>query len=179
MDRIPPRWGRLTVLALGAVLLSWSVTACSSSPPERAYTVPDSLCGTKVSSGSLKPLLPTGKKISAQPTSAVNVERCRLQVDGETAFSSSVEKRSSDVSAQDAAKSALGVEPTDSVADNGRFVYAKTGAVGRVECSASAEAGRSLWVTARTTHPAGEKDMLAFIRAYADTVAGTDACAKL
>ncbi|MEV3861044.1 hypothetical protein AB0J38_42885 [Streptomyces sp. NPDC050095] len=179
MHGSPHRRSRLTAIALGAALLAVSATACSSSSPEREYAVPDNLCGAKVPTSSLEPLLPTGKKLSAQPTSAVDVDRCRLQVDGETAFSSSVEKRASDISAQDVAKSAMGVEPTDSVADDGRFVYAKTGAVGKVKCPGSSGAERSLWVTARTTHPAEAKDMLAFIRAYADGVAGTDACSKL
>lgn len=166
----------MTAAALGAALLTASIAACSSPSPEREYAVPNSLCGTKVPTASLEPLLPPGKKIAAQPTSAVDIERCRLQVDGETAFSSSVEKRATDVSAQDVAKSALSVEPTDSATDDGRFIYSKTGAVGRLECPASARPDGSWWVTARTTHTVTAKDMLSFVRDYATAAAKTDTC---
>lgn len=171
---IPRGRGRLTVVALGATLLT---TACSSPSPELEYAVPSSLCGTKVTSTSLEPLLPPGKEISEEPTAAVGVERCRLQVDGKTVFSSSVEKRAADVSAQDVAESAVGVEPTDSATGDGRFIYSKTGAVGRVECPASGQSDASWWVTARTTDTVAAKDMLTFVKHYASAAAKTDACA--
>ncbi|WP_428954383.1 hypothetical protein [Streptomyces sp. cg35] len=127
----------------------------------------------------LEPLLSPGKKVSAQPTSAVGAERCRLEADGEVVFSSSVETRAGDVSARDVAESAIGVEPTDSATSNGRFLYAKTGAVGRVQCPSSAKSDRSLWVTARTTHTTTAKDMLAFTQDYATGAADTHSCAEL
>ncbi|MFI6873136.1 hypothetical protein ACIBL6_06840 [Streptomyces sp. NPDC050400] len=164
--------------ALGTALLITSVGACSSPVPEREYAVPNNLCGAQVSKTSLEPILPPGKKISEQPTSGVGVDRCRLQVDGEVVFSSSVETRAEDASAHDVAQSAIGVEPSDFATDNGRFIYAKTGAVGRVQCPPSPETEASLWVTARTTHPASAKDMLALIKDYAKGTAETNACAE-
>ncbi|MFE1952954.1 hypothetical protein ACFW9D_21100 [Streptomyces sp. NPDC059524] len=172
---------RAAALVVGAALLGASTVGCSSSEPERAYAVPADLCGTPVSGSALTPLLPAGEKAAQEPSEAVGVRRCRLTVDGEVALSTSVEKRAADVSAQDVAQSAQGVDPTDAAADSGRYVYGKTGAVGRVECpaSSSGKADRSIWVTARVARKAGPEDLLAFVKAYAASVARTDACAKL
>ncbi|MGW6401033.1 hypothetical protein [Streptomyces sp. NPDC055134] len=163
---------------LGAVLLVASVAGCSSSAPERAYPTPKELCGTKVSAGSLEPLLPAGKKIAVRPTSAVGVKRCRLEVDGEVVFSSSVEKLGGGTSARDVATSALGVNPNDTGADGGRFIYSKTGAVGRVECPKPAGADSSFWVTARVADDSDPADMLRFIKEYAAAAAGSGACTE-
>ncbi|MET7516266.1 hypothetical protein ABZS88_22840 [Streptomyces sp. NPDC005480] len=164
--------------ALGAALLVASVAGCSSSEPERAYATPKDLCGTKVSAGSLEPLLAPGKKIAVRPTSAVGVKRCRFEVDGKVVFSTSVEKRGADTSARDVATSAIGVNPNDTGADGGRFIYSKTGAVGRVECPKSAGADSSLWVTARTTHPATATDMVKLVKEYANSVARNGGCGE-
>ncbi|MHB9858682.1 hypothetical protein [Streptomyces sp. YIM S03343] len=164
------------VVVLGAAVLLGLLTSCSSSSSSREYAVPKDLCGTKISSSLLEPLLPPGKKISAQPTSAVGVERCRLVVDGDMAFSSSVEQRGTRVSARDMAESAYGVAPGDASANGGRFIYSVTGAVGLVECPDHASADHSVWVTARTTRASEASDMRKFIEQYAAAVAETDAC---
>jgi hypothetical protein len=164
--------------ALGAALLVASVAGCSSSAPAREYATPKELCGTKVSAGSLEPLLPPGKKIAARPTSAVGVKRCRLEVDGKVVFSTSVEKRGADTSARDVATSAIGVNPNDTGADGGRFIYSKTGAVGRVECPKSTDADGSFWVTARVLDDADPADMHRFVKEYATAAAGSGACAE-
>ncbi|MGX1675714.1 hypothetical protein [Streptomyces sp. NPDC055400] len=163
---------------LGAALLVASAVGCSSSATERGYATPKELCGTKVSAGSLQPLLPPGKKISAQPASAVGVKRCRLEVDGKVVFSSSVEKLGGDTSARDVATSALGVNPNDTGAGGGRFIYSKTGAVGRVECTKPAGADSSFWVTARVSDHADAADMLRFIKEYANSVARNGGCGE-
>ncbi|MDV9172243.1 hypothetical protein R6V09_19285 [Streptomyces sp. W16] len=129
-----------------------------------------------MSSVALEPVLPPGKKISAQPTSAVGVRRCRLQVDGETVFSISTEKRAADASARDVALSALGVDPGDASADDGQLIYSKTGAVGKVKCPASASSDSSLWVTARASHASAATDMRRLVEQYSATVAKSDAC---
>ncbi|WP_326773847.1 hypothetical protein [Streptomyces sp. NBC_01445] len=164
--------------ALGAASLVASVAGCSSSAPEREYATPKELCGIKVSAGSLEPLLPPGKKIAVEPTAAVGVKRCRLEVDGKVVFSTSVEKRGADTSARDVATSAIGVNPNDPSADNGRFIYSKTGAVGRVECSKSAGADSSFWVTARVSDDADPADMHRFVKEYATAAAGSGSCAE-
>ncbi|MZD03530.1 hypothetical protein GTW43_00305 [Streptomyces sp. SID5785] len=186
MHRFPYGVGRSAALVIGAALLGVSAVGCSSSEPKRAYAVPADLCGTKVPGSALTPLLPPGKKAVQEPSAAVGVQRCRLKVDGEVALSTSVEKRAADVSAQDVAQSAEGVEPTDTASGDGQYVYGKSGAVGRVACPSSSgkadsgKADRSIWVTARVSEAADDaKDLLGFVKAYAEATAGTDACTKL
>ncbi|MFE6960740.1 hypothetical protein [Streptomyces sp. NPDC057696] len=179
MQGLPHGRARSAWVALGAALLVTSVSACSSSAPEREYATPKELCGsTKVSAASLEPLLPPGKKIAVEPTSAVGVKRCRLEVDGTVVFSTSVEKRGADTSARDVATSASGVDPNDASADNGRFIYSKTGAVGQVECPKSAGTDSSFWATARVSDTADPADMHRFIKEYATAAAGSGACAE-
>ncbi|MCX5086530.1 hypothetical protein ACWCRC_28095 [Streptomyces sp. NPDC001940] len=174
---IKARWA--CAAALSAALLVASASACASPAPEHAYATPEDLCGTKVSAASLEPLLPPGKTIAARPASAVGVERCRLLVDGKVVFSSSVEKRAAGASAPDVAESAIGVGPTDTRTGtgDGRFIYSKAGAVGRVECSGRPDS--SLWVTARTTRPATAADMLKLVKEYANSAAGSGVCDEL
>lgn len=178
MQQLQSAGARLASAALAAALLVASASACSSPAPERAYATPKELCGTKVSAAFLEPLLPPGKKISAQPRSSVGTKRCYLLVDGAAAFSSSVELRGAGVSARDVAASAIGIEPTDTGAGGGRFIYSRTGAVGRVECSGSARRDSSLWVTVRTAHPSAAADMLKLVNEYANSVAQGGGCGR-
>ena len=104
------------------MLLVVVTASCTSSSPTREHALPKDRCGTKISSAALEPVVPPGKKTSAQPTSAVGVQRCQLQVDGETVLSVSTEKRAAGASARDVAMSAIGVEPTDASADNGQVI---------------------------------------------------------
>ena len=167
---------RRAVFAFGAALLVAVSAACSSPSPTREYALPKDLCGAQIPSATLEPVLPPGKKISAQPTSAVGVQRCRLQVDGKTVFSISTEKRAAGASARDVAMIALGVDPDDASADSGQLIYSKTGTVDKVECPASASSDSSLWVTARASHTSAASDMRRLVEQYAATVAKTDAC---
>ncbi|MFF5028268.1 hypothetical protein ACFY2J_29235 [Streptomyces collinus] len=167
---------RSAVSLLGAALLAGLATSCSSSSATQEYAVPGDVCGTEVTRDLLAPLLPAGKKISARPTSAVGTERCRLLVDGEIAFSSSVEKRAANTTASDVASSAYGVDPTDTSADRGRVIYSTTGAVGLVNCPASASAESTLWATVRTSHEVKASAMRAFIEGYAAALSQSDAC---
>ena len=167
---------RHVAVALGAALLLVVSASCSSPSPKREYALPKDLCGTQISSATLEPVLPPGQKISAQPTSAVGVQRCRLQVDGKTVLSVSTEKRAAGASARDVAMTALGVDPSDTGADNRQLIYSKTGAVNKVECPASASSDSSLWVTARASHASASSDMRRLVEQYAATIAKTDAC---
>ncbi|GAA3842134.1 hypothetical protein GCM10022206_95180 [Streptomyces chiangmaiensis] len=176
MQEILRGGARHAAVIFGAVLMAAAVASCSSPPPTREYAIPKDLCGTEISSTLLEPLLPPGKEIVIRSTSAVDVQRCRLQIDGEVAFSSSVERRGADVSARDVAMSAIGVGPSDTSTDNGRFIYSKTGAVGRIECKSSENSDSSLWVTARTSHASDASDMRQFIEQFAEAVGKTGAC---
>ncbi|MFF8729832.1 hypothetical protein ACF073_25565 [Streptomyces sp. NPDC015171] len=166
---------RSALSALGAALLIGLLASCSSPSPTREYTVPGDVCGIKVSGSLLEPLLPAGKKISAAPTSAVGVKRCRLVVDERVAFSSSVEVHDATITARDVAMSAAGVEPTDTSADGGYVIYSRTGAVGLVKCPATS-AKTSVWATVRTQHTVNASAMRHFIEAYANALSRNGAC---
>ncbi|MBL1108062.1 hypothetical protein JK361_26315 [Streptomyces sp. 5-8] len=170
---------RSAVSLLGAALLVGLTASCSSPAPAREYAVPGDVCGTDVARSVLEPLLPAGQKISAEASSAVGVERCRISVDGEIVFSSAVEKHDANTTANDVASSAHGVDPADASANGGHVVYSKTGAVGLVECPASTSADSSLWATVRTSHEVKASAMRAFVEGYAAAVAESDACRDL
>ncbi|MFG2605092.1 hypothetical protein ACGFT2_16335 [Streptomyces sp. NPDC048514] len=168
---------RSTACLLGAALLVGLTASCSSSPT-RAYAVPGDVCGTKVTKAVLEPLLPPGKEISARPTSAVGVKRCRLVVDEKIVFSSSVEKHGAGTTARDVALSAYGVEPNDASADGGYVVYSRTGAVGLVKCPARSSEN-SVWATVRTERGVEQSDMRRYIEAYAKALSESGGCRSL
>ncbi|MFJ7130759.1 hypothetical protein [Streptomyces sp. NPDC098101] len=151
--------------------------SCSS--PAREYAVPAELCGVGVPASVLEPVLPPGKEISAHPTDpeGTGIARCRLHVDGKSVFSASVERWEKDASARDVAGPAQSVGPGDARSEDGRFVYSAAGAVGRVDCRAADDAGRSVWATVRTTRDGttGEQ-MKDLVTAYADAVGASGAC---
>ncbi|GAA2770366.1 hypothetical protein GCM10010521_54210 [Streptomyces rameus] len=169
---------RSAACLLGTALLVGLTTSCSSSSTARAYAVPDDVCGTKVTKSVLEPLLPEGQTISAQPTSAIGVKRCRFVVDEKIVFSSSTERHGADTTARDVASSAYGVEPTDTPADGGYVIYSRTGAVSLVKCPAGSS-DSSVWATVRTEHDVKASDMRRFIEAYATAVAKGGACRSL
>ncbi|WP_181792883.1 hypothetical protein [Streptomyces sp. WELS2] len=179
MHNISGRGVRSVVALLGAGLLFALTTSCSSSSPTREYAVPSNVCGTRMAPSLLEPLLPPGEKVGAQPTSSVNVKRCRILVDGKVAFSSSIEKRDANTSVGDVASSAYGVEPTDTRADGDHTIYSKTGAVSLVECPGSASANSTVWATVRITHNVKASSMHDFIKEYATAVGRGDACRAL
>ncbi|MGW2080574.1 hypothetical protein ACWCOW_27155 [Streptomyces sp. NPDC001939] len=179
MRVLPHRQSPWGVALLGYTLIFGLLAACSSPAPKRQYALPKSLCGIKISGAALEPVLPPGKKISAQSTSAVGTSRCRLQVDGKIIFSSSIEQRDIDATARDVAVFAFGVNPDDASTANGRFIYSKTGAVGRVECPNSTAAEANLWVTARVPDASSASDMRHFIEEYAAATAKSGACHRL
>ncbi|MFI0190015.1 hypothetical protein ACH4PW_21000 [Streptomyces sp. NPDC017082] len=178
MRKISGSGVRSVVSLLGAGLLVGLATSCSSSSATREYAVPDDVCGIRVAGPLLEPLLPAGKKITAEPTSAVGTQRCRLLVDGKVVFSSSLEKRGVDTTAGDVAASAYGVNPTDAGTNGGDVIYSKTGAVGRVECPNSASANNTVWATARTSHSVKASAMRSFIEGYR-AAAAKSACRTL
>ncbi|MFF9674795.1 hypothetical protein ACF1GS_24350 [Streptomyces eurythermus] len=179
MHNISGRGVRSVVALLGAGLLVGLTTSCSSPSPTREYAVPSDVCGTHVARSLLEPLLPPGEKVSAQPTSSVGVERCRMLVDGKVVLSTSIEKHDANTSVGDVASSAYGVEPTDTRADGGRTIYSKTGAVSLVECPGSASANSTLWATVRTSHDVKASSMRDFIKGYATALGKSDACRAL
>ncbi|MES9806196.1 MULTISPECIES: hypothetical protein [Streptomyces] len=156
------------------------VVSCSS--PAREYAVPTDLCGVEVPSSVLEPVLPPGREISAHPTDpeSTGIVRCRLHVDGKSVFSASIERWEKDTSARDVAGPAQSVGPGDAQSEGARFVYSATGAVGRVDCRAANDAGRSVWATVRTTRDGTTAEQMKdLITAYADSAAASGECSKV
>lgn len=173
----PRRLARLLGAGVGTGTVLVPAVSCSS--PVREYAVPSELCGVGVPASVLEPVLPPGKEISAHPTDpqGTGIARCRLHVDGESVFSAGVERWKKDASARDVAGPAQSVAPGDARSEDGRFVHSASGAVGRVDCRAADEAGRSVWATVRTTRggTTGEQ-MKDLVTAYADAVGASGAC---
>ncbi|WP_432126641.1 hypothetical protein [Streptomyces sp. bgisy082] len=163
---------------MGALL----VLTASCSSPAREYAVPVELCGVGVPASVLEPVLPPGKEISAHPTDpeGTGIARCRLHVDGKSVFSASVERWEKDASARDVIGPAQSVGPGDARSEDGRFVYSAADAVGRVDCRAADDAGRSVWATVRTTRDgATGEQMRDLITAYAGSVAASGGYRKI
>jgi hypothetical protein len=179
MRKIAGLGARSVVSLLGVGSLVGLTASCSSPSPAHEYAVPSNVCGTHVARTLLEPLLPAGEQIGTRPTSTVGVKRCRLVVDGKVIFSSSLEKRDANTTADDVASSAHGVDPTDSRAEEGHVIYSTTGAVGLVRCPDSASALSTVWATVRTSHAVKAAAMRAFIEGYVSAAAKSDACRTL
>ncbi|MFI9117806.1 hypothetical protein ACIGW0_00095 [Streptomyces bikiniensis] len=179
--RTPPRHlVRLLGAGVGAGAVLALTVSCAS--PAREYAVPTDLCGVGVPASVLEPVLPPGKEISAHPTDpeGTGIARCRLHVDGESVFSASIERWEEGTSARDVAGPAQSVGPGDTQSADARFVYSATGAVGRVDCRAADDAGRSVWATVRTTRDGTTAEQMKnLITAYADSAAASGGCGKV
>jgi hypothetical protein len=107
-------------------------------------------------------------------------KRCRLHVDDESTLSASIEPWERNASAQDVARVALAVDPSDTQSKDRRFIYSKTGAVGRVNCPTTSSSNQFLWATVRVTHDeATAGEMRELIAAYADAVAASSECGEM
>ncbi|MFI1221117.1 MULTISPECIES: hypothetical protein [unclassified Streptomyces] len=80
--------GRVASLS-AAVALAATLSACSGDePPEKAYTVPTSLCGITVDPALVKAALPGGDSLTSATTKPNGgTVRCNLSVDGKEALS--------------------------------------------------------------------------------------------
>lgn len=178
---IPSAPSHLTrTLAAGVGLAATLTFTASCSSPAREYAVPTDLCGVKIVAAVLEPVLPPGKEASLHPTAAGGNKRCRLHVDGKAVLSASIEPWEKDTSAQDVARGALAVGPLDTPSKDHRYIYSKTGAVGRVNCPIPQNSNRSVWATVRVTHnDATNTDMKSLITAYTDAVAASGECSEV
>lgn len=168
------------MLTVGASFAAVVTVTVSCSSPVREYKVPTALCGVKIAPAVLEPVLPPGNEVTLHPTDVGGNKRCRLHVDGASVLSASIERWEQDTSTQDVASGALAVDPLDNQSKDRRFIYSKTGAVGRVNCPDPQTSDGSLWATVRVTHDdATEADMKSLITAYADSVAASGECSKM
>ncbi|GGR45919.1 hypothetical protein GCM10010497_56640 [Streptomyces cinereoruber] len=123
--------------ALTILALMITVSGCSQSEePERAFKVPDSLCGTPVPPDLLSPLLPAGGEkleMKAAPRAAASASSCHLTVDGSAVLSSFWEWRIETDLAK-VARSNPYVNLGTHKGKDGTYVYADKGGVSHVTC---------------------------------------------
>lgn len=166
---------RFTCAFLSTIAVLAALAACSSEK-ERAYALPEELCGAAVDPATLAPLLPGGDKIGERKNPGSYAERCRVDVDGKSAMSTGSLWENADTTPRRAATVELGVSPADTP-EGDDIIHGRTGAVARVECPA-AEKGDVMYVSMRLVdREVEEKDTLAFIRSYAKGIRQTERCA--
>lgn len=160
---------------LPAVSVLVALTACSSQE-ERAYSLPENLCGAPIAPATLEPLLPGGDKLRQRDDALGDAKWCRLDIDSKSAMSTGATWYNADTKPRRAAMVELGVSPADTpVGDD--IIHGRTGAVARVECPAAKE-GDVMYVSMRLVDREVEKkDTLAFIRSYAKGIRQTERCA--
>ncbi|WP_448317948.1 hypothetical protein [Streptomyces sp. CO7] len=91
--RFPSAVRALSTAGLATAVAAGLLSGCSSEP-ERAYSTPGSLCGTKVPADALEPFLPAGEQAAVKEDRPSDGEaRCSVRVDGEQVFVASLEWR--------------------------------------------------------------------------------------
>ncbi len=177
----PARRGSTRAL-LPAVAILVALTGCSSKK-ERAYALPDKLCGTPVAPATLAPLLPAGDKLTQGKNPGSEEERCSVHVDGKSAMYTGALWEGVDDTPRRVARWEQGVDPLDTPEGND-IIHGPTGAVARVAGCPAAKKGDVMYVSMRLVEGEGvklrevdEKYTLAFIRSYAKGIRQTERCA--
>ncbi|WP_406106295.1 hypothetical protein OG698_28340 [Streptomyces sp. NBC_01003] len=150
---------------LPAVFVTAAITVAGcSGEKEKEYTLPSSLCGIPTGKGDWSSFLPAGKEVTVQqatPNGGTN--RCRVSVDGKVALvSSRIWAGQKDSVAQMANSNAKTDDGT--LTDDSRYMYSRTGAVGRIEGCAD------------PIHP--EQALFSVIQVFASDVDGDAAAMK-
>ncbi|WKX13082.1 hypothetical protein [Streptomyces sp. NL15-2K] len=105
-----------------------------------------------MSSSSLEPLLPPGKKISPLKSGPTGFTRCRLMVDGRVAVTSIIEQWESGSTLRNLAYSTYGLR-SDSVKKEGsRYIISDSTAVGHASCSKQEKKGHEIFTMIRKEH---------------------------
>ncbi|MEU6627121.1 hypothetical protein ABZ905_02390 [Streptomyces parvus] len=157
-----------------AVALVGTLSACSGDePPEKAYTVPASLCGISVDPALVKAALPGGDSLSAA-TEKPNggTVRCNLSVDGKQALSLA---QAWWTEGQTTATVSQGYSDTDdgTMSEDLRFVHTGKAGVGKTvsSCKVSSQPEQDLYTVVQTRDTgiddpeAIEKLLLAYTKA--------------
>ncbi|MGW6360345.1 hypothetical protein ACWFR5_35580 [Streptomyces sp. NPDC055092] len=151
------------ILAAIVATASIAMAGCSGEKGKE-YALPSSLCGIPTGKEDWSSFLPAGKKISVQqvtPNGGTN--RCQVSVDGKVALvASRIWAGQKDTVAQMANSNARTDDGT--LTDDSRYVYSRTGAVGRTEDCAD------------PAHP--EQALFSVIQVFASDVDGDAAAMK-
>ncbi|MFJ8884111.1 hypothetical protein ACIRJR_11955 [Streptomyces sp. NPDC102402] len=170
------------VVSLSAsVALASTLSACSGDdPPEKAYTVPTSLCGIPVDPALVKAALPGGDSIStaaSKPNGGTT--RCSVSVDGKAALSLTQAWWSE---GQTTATVSEGYADTDdgTLSDDGRFVHTGKAAVGKTasSCTSSDQPEQDLYAVVQVLDSGvdDEAAMKSLITDYTKAVERSAAC---
>ncbi|MFI1780170.1 hypothetical protein [Streptomyces rubiginosohelvolus] len=171
-----------TAASLAAtVALAATLSACSGDePPEKAYTVPGSLCGIAVEPALVKAVLPGGGSLtSATVKPNGGTVRCNLSVDGKEALSLAQAWWGDRDSATGVAQ---GYAHTDNgtLSEDERFVYTGRAGVGQTvsSCEVAEQPEQDLYIVVET-RDTGIDDPEAIeklLTAYTKAVEGSPAC---
>ncbi|MFJ9318688.1 hypothetical protein [Streptomyces globisporus] len=169
-------------VALSSTLaLAAALSACSGDgPPEKAYTVPGSLCGIAVEPALVKAVLPGGDSLaSATQKPNGGTIRCNLFVDDKLVLSLA-QAWWSEGKATAAVSPAYPGTKDGTMSDDERFVYSGQAGVGRTlpSCRVSEHPEQDLY-TAVETRDSGIDDPAAIQKllvAYTKAVEGSPAC---
>ncbi|WP_434597297.1 hypothetical protein [Streptomyces sp. A5-4] len=106
------------------------------------------------------------------------IERCRIYIDDKEALSASIEWTKRGTSLLEVAAQPHGVEPGDQLSKDGRYIYSKTGAAGKVTCSNPIKEDSTLFTAIRISGAStpDESAMLELIRGYSEGVAASTKC---
>ncbi len=168
----------VAVTLAGALTLS----ACSGGggEEEKNYTVPSALCGISLDSKLLDAFLPGGDSISVKPSSPNGgTKRCDVVVDGDIAVRQIQAWWSNGESASTVA---AGYDKMDDgqVADDDRYLYSGTGAVGKTtaSCKSSDHPDQTLYAVIQVFTPdrSDADAMKTLIAAYTKALEDSGAC---
>ncbi|MFF0596658.1 hypothetical protein [Streptomyces antibioticus] len=120
------------------------LAGCGEGGPERAYVVPDALCGTAVDGDALASFLPGGREIAVKEKSSSGHERCQVIVDGKLIVTTGqMWAEAGRTTAFTAARQSIGA--LDEAAEGGRFVYSGNEAFGKTHGCVDAEYEQELY----------------------------------
>ena len=170
---------RRSILPAAFATAAIAVAGCSGEK-EREYTLPSSLCGIPTGKEDWSSFLPAGKKISAQqvtPNGGTN--RCQVSVDGKVALVASRIWAAQKDSVAQMANSNAGTDD-GILTDDSRYMYSRTGAVGRVEdCTDPTHSEQALFSVIQVFASDVDGDAAAMkrlIRSYTQAVGASSDC---
>ncbi|MET8841218.1 hypothetical protein ABZW67_14120 [Streptomyces rubiginosohelvolus] len=163
------------------VALAATLSACSGDePPEKAYTVPGSLCGIAVEPALVKAVLPGGDSLtSATQKPNGGTIRCNLYVDDKLVLSLA-QAWWSEGKATAAVSPAYPGTKDGTMSEDERFIYSGQAGVGRTvpSCKTAEHPEQDLYIAVET-RDTGIDDPEAIeklLTAYTKAVEGSPAC---
>lgn len=163
--------------------LAVAASGCSQPKEERAFEVPDSLCGTKVSPELLSPVLPgSGKDIEVERSTPgmKGALSCKVVVDGTTVLTAGWSWMEKGKTPRSVAYDNPYLKIAEHEGGDGKYVYSSTGGVSRVTCDPIVAHRKGAYeLFAKIFVSEGERSapaMEKLITAYAETLSTSSEC---